>query len=249
MTLAFVHGNPETCAIWEPLLAAMGRSDTVTVSPPGFGAPLPDDFDATSDSYVYWLVRELEKLDGPVDLVGHDWGGGHVMRTVIARPDLVNRWCIDIAGCFDPDYTWHDMASLWQKEGEGEAVVAMMSNGSVETRTESFIALGMTPEAARSCAEAAANPEMGRAILGLYRSAIQPRMTEFGNQMLPSMSAGRSLVLIASEDTYTGGQRMAERTARRWGSEVAVLEGLGHWWMMQDPERSAAALNRFFNVA
>jgi pimeloyl-ACP methyl ester carboxylesterase len=246
MTLAFVHGNPETAAIWGPLLKAMGRDDTVTLSPPGFGAPLPEGFDPTSDSYVHWLVGELEKFGEPVDLVGHDWGGGHVMRTVIARPDLVNRWCIDIAGCFDPEYVWHDMAQLWQKEGEGEAVIAMMSEGPIETRTEGFIALGMTPEAARSCAEAAATPEMGRAILGLYRSAVQPRMTEFGNQMEPSMSAGRSLVLLGADDTYTGGELMARRTAERWGSEVAILKGLGHWWMMQDPARAAAALNAFF---
>jgi pimeloyl-ACP methyl ester carboxylesterase len=246
MTLAFVHGNPETAAIWGPLLKAMGRDDTVTLSPPGFGAPLPEGFDPTSDSYVHWLVGELEKLEGPVDLVGHDWGGGHVMRTVIAQPDLVNRWCIDIAGCFDPEYVWHDMAQLWQKEGEGEAVIAMMSEGPIETRTERFVALGMTPEAARSCAEAAATPEMGRAILGLYRSAVQPRMTEFGNQMEPSISAGRSLVLLGADDTYTGGELLARRTAARWGSEVVILEGLGHWWMMQDPARAAAALNAFF---
>jgi pimeloyl-ACP methyl ester carboxylesterase len=246
MTIAFVHGNPETAAIWSPLLEAMGRVDALTLSPPGFGASLPDGFDPTSDSYAHWLVGELEKLEGPVDLVGHDWGGGHVMRAVIARPDLVKRWCIDIAGCFDPEYQWHDMALLWQKEGEGEAVIAMMAEGPIETRTEGFVALGMTPEAARSCAEAAATPEMGRAILGLYRSAIQPRMTEFGNQMQPSMSVGRSLVLIATEDTYTGGELMARHTAERWGSEVAVLEGLGHWWMLQDPTRSAAALNKFF---
>jgi len=25
-----------------------------------------------------------------------------------------------------------------------------------------------------------------------------------------------------------------------------VLEGLGHWWMLQDPQRGAAALSRFF---
>jgi pimeloyl-ACP methyl ester carboxylesterase len=249
MTIAFVHGNPETAAIWQPLLTAMDRNDTVTLSPPGFGAPLPEGFDPTSDSYVHWLVTELEKFDGPIDLVGHDWGGGHVMRAVIARPDLVNRWCIDIAGCFDPEYVWHDMAQLWQKDGEGEAVVAMMSEGPIDQRTEGFVALGMSSEAARSCAEAAATPEMGRAILGLYRSAIQPRMTEFGNQMLPSMSAGRSLVLIATDDTYTGGEVLARRTAQRWGSEVAVLEGLGHWWMMQDPVRSAIALHNFFNAS
>ncbi len=246
MTIAFVHGVPETTAIWEPLIQAMGRGDTVLLSPPGFGAPLPDGFDPTSDSYAHWLVDELEKLDGPVDLVGHDWGGGHVMRAVTARPDLVNRWCIDIAGCFDPAYVWHDMALLWQTEGDGEAVIAGMAGTPMESQIEGFIALGMTPDAARSCAEAAATPEMGRAILRLYRSAIQPLMTAFGDSMQPHMSAGRSLVIVATEDHYTGGQAMASQTARRWDSEIAVLEGLGHWWMMQDPKRSADVLRTFF---
>jgi pimeloyl-ACP methyl ester carboxylesterase len=246
MSIVFVHGVPETTAIWGPLFQALGRTDTIALTPPGFGATLPNDFDPTSDSYAHWLVGELEKLDGPVDLVGHDWGGGHVMRAVIARPDLVNRWCIDIAGCFDPAYVWHDMAQLWQTQGEGEAVIAGMAETPMETRVEGFISLGMTPEAAGSCAEAAATPDMGRAILALYRSATQPSMTEFGNQMQPSMSAGRSLVIIATEDHYTGGEGLARQTAQRWGSEIAVLEGLGHWWMLQDPKQAAETLAAFF---
>ena len=246
MSIVFVHGNPETASIWTPLLAAMGREDALTLSPPGFGAALPDDFDATSDSYARRLVDQLEKLDTPADLVGHDWGGGHVVRAVTQRPDLVNRWCIDIAGCFDPEYVWHDMAQVWQTAGDGEAAVTAMAATPLEIRVEGFQGLGMTPEAAQSCAEAAAKPEMGRAILALYRSAVQPRMTEFGSQMRASMSAGRSLVLIANEDHYTGGAAMARRTAVLWGSDVAVLEGLGHWWMLQDPQRAAAVLNNFF---
>jgi pimeloyl-ACP methyl ester carboxylesterase len=246
MTIVFVHGVPETVAIWGPLFQAMGRDDAVALSPPGFGEPLPDNFDPTSDSYAYWLVSELEKFEGPVDLVGHDWGGGHVMRSVIARPDLVNRWCIDIAGCFDPSYVWHDMALLWQTEGDGEAIISGMAETPLESRVEGFIALGMTPDAARSCAEAAATPDMGQAILSLYRSAVQPRMTEFGNQMQPHMSAGRSLVIIATDDHYTGGELLASQTAQRWGSAVAMLEGLGHWWMMQDPKRAADVLTNFF---
>jgi predicted alpha/beta hydrolase family esterase len=87
---------------------------------------------------------------------------------------------------------------------------------------------------------------MGRCILALYRSAAQPRMNEFGSSMEPSMSAGRSLVVIATEDHYTGGEAMARRVAQRWGSDVAVLEGLGHWWMLQDPVRGAEMLRSFF---
>src|SRR5690348_17445976 len=54
------------------------------------------------------------------DLIGHDWGGGHVARLAAARPDLVRSWAMDIAGTFDPAYVWHDLAQVWQTEGAGE---------------------------------------------------------------------------------------------------------------------------------
>lgn len=55
MTVVLVHGNPETNAIWGPLVDALGREDVVQLSPPGFGAPLPDDFSATYLAYRDWL--------------------------------------------------------------------------------------------------------------------------------------------------------------------------------------------------
>ncbi len=48
----FVHGNPETAAIWGPLLAELQHPDTVTLSPPGFGAPAPDSFGATAQRFA-----------------------------------------------------------------------------------------------------------------------------------------------------------------------------------------------------
>jgi pimeloyl-ACP methyl ester carboxylesterase len=41
MTVVLVHGNPETEALWAPLVDQLGRDDLVRLSPPGFGAPLP----------------------------------------------------------------------------------------------------------------------------------------------------------------------------------------------------------------
>jgi pimeloyl-ACP methyl ester carboxylesterase len=76
MTVVFVHGNPETDAVWQPLIGELRRDDVVCLSPPGFGAPVPDGFGATYLEYRDWLVGELERFDDPVDLVGHDWGGG-----------------------------------------------------------------------------------------------------------------------------------------------------------------------------
>ena len=120
MTVVLVHGNPETAAIWGPLVDVLGREDVVRLSPPGFGAPLPDDFPATYLAYRDWLEAELEAIGDPVDLVGHDWGGGHVVNVVMHRPELVRSWASDIVGVFDADYVWHDMAQVWQTAGAGE---------------------------------------------------------------------------------------------------------------------------------
>src|SRR5580700_5450136 len=43
VTVVLVHGNPETDAIWGPLVDVLGHEDVVRLSPPGFGSPLPDD--------------------------------------------------------------------------------------------------------------------------------------------------------------------------------------------------------------
>jgi len=240
----FVHGNPETSAIWGPLLAALQIPEAVTLSPPGFGAPVADGFGATADEYVAWLASELEREGGQVDLVGHDWGGGHVMRIAIERPDLIRSWAMDIAGCFAPDYVWHDLAQVWQTPGAGEDAVAGIASLPVADRASVFESLGMTPEIAAAVASAS-DETMGRCILSLYRSAAQPAMARLGDG-LGAAAARPGLVIIPTEDEYTGGEARARWSAQRAKAEVAVLPGLGHWWMIQDPAAGAAALRRFW---
>jgi pimeloyl-ACP methyl ester carboxylesterase len=246
VTLVLVHGNPEAAAIWDDLRAALGRDDVVALSPPGFGAPTPPGFGATMAEYADWLVAELEHLArrrGPLDVFGHDWGGGHVAGVAVRRPDLLRSWGFDIAGCVHPDYVWHELAQVWQTPGEGEAAVAGMASAPVDGRAAAYAGMGMTPEAARACAEAF-DDEMARCILALYRSARQPAMAELGRR-LEAAERRPALVVVPSDDQYTGGPALARETAARIGAVVAPLDGLGHWWMMQDPARGAAAIRQF----
>jgi pimeloyl-ACP methyl ester carboxylesterase len=244
VTVVLVHGNPETDALWGPLVDALERRDVVRLSPPGFGAPLDDGFAATYLAYRDWLEEELEGIDGPVDLVGHDWGGGHVMNVVMHRPELVRSWASDAVGLFDADYVWHDLAQVWQTAGEGEQLVETMLGGTVETRAEQMTALGIPLDIATSIA-AAQGPEMGRAILALYRSARQPAMTEAG-RALENAAARPGLSLLATDDPYIGPAEHRRRAADRAGARTGVLDQLGHWWMVQDPARGAAALTAFW---
>ncbi|MHA0285674.1 alpha/beta fold hydrolase [Mycobacterium sp. C3-094] len=244
MTAVFVHGNPETSAIWGPLLAVLGRDDVVLLSPPGFGAPLPDGFGATFVEYRDWLESELSSIDGPIDLVGHDWGGGHVVNLVMHRPELVRSWVSDVVGLFDPEYVWHDMAQVWQTPGAGEESLDAMLGGDLSARTDLMMSLGIPADIAAQIAEHQ-NADMGRAILALYRSAAQPAMAEAGRE-LARAAARPGLSLLATDDAFIGAHDNRRRAAERAGARTEVLEGLGHWWMVQDPHRGAQALNDFW---
>jgi pimeloyl-ACP methyl ester carboxylesterase len=247
MTLVLVHGNPETAALWGPLVDALGRDDrddVVRLSPPGFGSPLPEGFGATHLEYRDWLEAELERIDGPIDLLGHDWGGGHVVNAMMHRPELVRSWASDAVGLFDPDYVWHDLAQVWQTAGDGEELVQTMTAGTVADRAERMHALGIPMDIATQMGQAQGE-EMGRAILALYRSAAQPVLAEAGRS-LPNASARPGLSLLATEDHYVGSDELRRRAANRAGAQTAVLDGLGHWWMVEEPDRGAEALNRFW---
>ena len=243
MTIVLVHGNPETAAIWDDLVPHLRDDDVVRLSPPGFGSAIPSGFDCSTDAYRDWLAGELTKSPQPIDLVGHDWGGGHVMRIAIEHPGLIRSWTSDILGCFDTDYVWHDMARAWQTAHIGEQAVAQMLSLPAEDRVHRYESLGMTSAIARKVV-AGANADMGRAILALYRSAAQPVMRDLGER-LPRATVKPGLALIATEDSYCGGEALARRSAERAGAKVAVLKGAGHWWMCQQPKQAADVINAF----
>jgi pimeloyl-ACP methyl ester carboxylesterase len=242
MTIVLVHGNPETEAIWDDLAPHL-RDEIVRLSPPGFGAAIPSGFDCSIGAYRDWLAGELKKLAKPIDLVGHDWGGGHVIGIAIDHPGLIRSWTVDILGIFDGDYVWHELARVWQTAEIGEQAVAQMVSMPAEVRAKQYEGLGMTPAIAEKVA-AGANEDMGRAILALYRSAAQPVMRDLGTR-LPRAAAKPGLMLIATEDHYCGGETLARRSAERAGAKVAVLQGAGHWWMCQQPKQGADAINAF----
>ncbi len=243
MPRAFVHGNPETPAIWQALfdaLSARGETELVALAPPGFGAPLPAGFAPTQTGYRDWLIEQLEGLGGDVDLVGHDWGAGHVYGVAAERPDLLRSWAADCAGLAHPEYVWHDAAQAWQTPEVGEQTIAAMFGLSAEERAATWVSMGIRDDVAAALAEAQ-DETMGRCILALYRSAAQPAMADLGRRLIAA-ERRPGLVLIATDDHYAGTIEMAEHMAGELGAATATLEGLGHWWMFDGADAAADAL-------
>ncbi len=247
--VVLVHGNPETSAIWGALTDALierGRPEIIALSPPGFGAAVPADFDPTMDNYAEWLVGELETIcagGGEIDVLGHDWGAGHVYGALARRPDLVRTWAADIAGVLHHGYVWHEMAQSWQTPDVGEQVIEAMTSASDDDKVALFVGLGLPTDMASELA-AGLDAEMGRCVLRLYRTGAQPAVGDIGDR-LAAMDLPPGLVIDAELDPYIA-SHLSKEIAGRLDAEVLSIADRGHWWMANDVDGIADSLIAFW---
>lgn len=233
-----LHGVPDTPAMWQPLLDALGVTDAPVLSPalPGFGVPLPAGFDATKEDYVDWAIGEVERAfaaAGPVDLVGHDWGALITVRVASLRPELLASWTIANAAPH-PDYRWHRTARLWQTPLVGEIVQWSIRPAAL---ARSLAAQGLPDALARHEAEAV-DATMKSAILKLYRSARS--VSAEWDAAIDNMPA-RGLVFWGDQDPYVP-TWIGEALASRTGARFARQDGVGHWSIVERADALAAEL-------
>lgn len=235
MPAVFVHGVPETSAVWEPLAAHLERDDVALLQMPGFGCALPAGFEPTMHRYADWLATELEDFD-EVDLVTHDWGALLALRVLAGNPANVRSWATD-AGDLGADFRWHAAARTWQTPGDGEAMIDGMVGASQGDRIALLMAIGV-PEADALAMAEALDATMGAAILTLYRSAV-----DIGNEWGPGIDdiSSRGLVIASMQDPFRAPDR-ARRLADRTGADLVELPDSGHFWMLDQPKRGAQIL-------
>ncbi|MGH7305022.1 MAG: alpha/beta fold hydrolase [Candidatus Rokuibacteriota bacterium] len=224
MPAVLVHGVPDTPRVWRALVERLRRDDVVTPSLPGFGCGIPAGFDCSKEAYTDWLLAELRRVQGPIDLVGHDWGGLLVVRAVSLEPTLVRTWAAGAAP-LDAEYEWHKAAKLWQTPGVGEQVMEQLTPDVLVT---ALVAAGV-PDADATSAAAHVDPTMKRSILALYRSAVRVG-AEWQGEL--GRVPPRGLVLWGEHDPYVApvyGSRLASRT----GARFVAFPGCSHWWQLE----------------
>ena len=236
MPAVFVHGVPDTARVWHKVIRHLARKDVVTVSLPGFDSPLPAGFEPTKERYVDWLLGELRKIRGPIDLVGHDWGALLVLRSVSLQPEIARTWAAGAAP-IDPDYVWHPGAQMWQTPEIGEQVMAATTP---ETMADGLVGAGITPEDA---AETGSHIDdtMKQCILRLYRSAVNVGV-EWKDGLKAITAPG--VVFWGDRDVFVSpefGVRMAQSTRARLANYDC-----GHWWQLERPAEVAAELEKLW---
>ncbi|MBA2283011.1 MAG: alpha/beta hydrolase [Acidimicrobiia bacterium] len=238
--IIFLHGVPETAAVWDGVRLAIER-ESVALALPGFGNPRPEGFGATMDEYVDWILSKLNDIADPIDLVGHDWGAAFTYRIATAFGHRLHSWAADIGNIVHPSYEWHDIAKLWQTPGEGEAFVAGQAEAPPEERAPLFEAMGVPPDKALQMAEAS-DATMGGCILDLYRSATPNPHHHWGPW---AATTAPGLVLNPTDDPV-GDATMAAEVATALGARFELLDGAGHFWPYQAPAQAAELLESFW---
>lgn len=239
MVAVFVHGVPETAAVWDGVRSALGRDDTIALALPGFASELPAGFTPDKESYAHWLAGELAAIHaqtGPIDLVGHDWGSLLVQRVASLQPELLRSWAAG-SGPVDSEYTWHETAQSWQTPELGEQVMAMM--------TPEILGVALVGELGPAAPEFASHIDdrMKACILTLYRSAVNVG-AEWQSAVDALGSRVPALVLWGSDDSYAPVE-FGRRLAARVGGRFEALP-CGHFWPVLVPELAARHLESFW---
>jgi pimeloyl-ACP methyl ester carboxylesterase len=244
VTTVFVHGLPETGRVWDSLRKALG-GESVALDLPGFGVPRPDWFSGTKDAYAEWLAGALARIDGPVDLVGHDVGALLVLRVATAFDVPLRSFAVDVAPIFHPSFAWPERVHRLQTPGVGEDLLRAMREADPEDAdsTAARLASAGMPIDEATAMGAAHDETMSRCILDFYRSAAPNVAADWWPDVSgPTRAPGLVLLLPDPPDE----ERMSLDVARRLGAQTTRLDGLGHCWMAQAPEVVAAVLRQFW---
>ena len=241
----FLHGVPDSPAIWRPLLAALALGDTPASAPslPGFTAPLPAGFVPTKESYAAWAIVEVERMfamHGPVDIIGHDWGALIAQRVAMLRPDLIRSWVASNA-VIDPEYRGHRVARLWNTPVLGEIVMALSRPAAL---ARGLAENGVPADIAEEEASQWRRKDKRRAILKLYRSAKGLNFEHDWARDLHRLPTNGALIWGVN-DPYVD-LSVAQRFAKDQGTLLTIIEGTGHWAIAERPEAVAAALQFFW---
>ncbi len=238
----FLHGVPDTPAMWEPLIAELGLDSALYRAPalPGFVTPAPQDFRATKEAYVDWYIAEIETAvaaSGPVDLIGHDWGALITVRAASLRPELVNSWCVANA-LPHPDYQWHRMARMWQTPLLGELVMLLTRK---EALCKALHAAGLPADlASREASHWTSH--MRNSILKLYRSA-RTAGTDWSAEV--SNLPARGLVFWGEDDPYVP-TWVAEKFCAHTGATLERQSQTGHWSVVERADALAQRLKQLW---
>ena len=237
--IVFLHGNPDTHAVWSSTVAKLTGMRCIAPDLPGFGATrAPEDFDFSLESqgeFVRGLVSALE-LDR-FHLVVHDVGGPYGLAFASLHPARLQSLTI-FNTIFSPDYRWHAWARVWRTRGLGELSLKILNRPLFvrELRRGS-------PTMPREYADFAydeINDHSKRMVLRWYRAMNPEVWLGWDTRLRATTAQVPTQVLWGDLDPF-----IQPRFAEGFGGTVRHVSDRGHWLMVEHPEFAATEIGTF----
>jgi pimeloyl-ACP methyl ester carboxylesterase len=235
--VVLLHGNPGSSEDWLDLLPRIAEfARVIAPDMPGYGkADRPEAFDYTVPGYARHLTGILEQLGVKrAHLVLHDFGGPWGMQWAADHGAQVASLTLLNVGVV-PGFKWHKFARVWRTPIFGELLQL--------TATRPLFHLLVNadnpkpfpkPFLDRMFDDSDASSK--RAVLKLYRatSDLSGMTIGFGERLKPLRLP--ALVIWGDGDKYLP-VRFAHTQAQYFDAQVHILPNVGHWPMIDEPER------------
>jgi pimeloyl-ACP methyl ester carboxylesterase len=240
--VVFVHGNPGPKEHWSDLLERTGAfARALAPDMPGFGAAdKPETFDYSVAGYARHLGGVLDELKvRRAHLVLHDLGGPWGLAWAVSQPDRFASVTLIDTGVLI-DYQWHRYARVWRTPIVGELFQRSAS------RPAFRLLIGReNPGLSRQTLDGiydAFRPSR-RVVLQVYRATPEEVL---GAPTGPLHALDRpALVIWGTDDRYLPVRQAGHQHRAFPSAQVELLQGNGHWALLEDPERVASLVIPF----
>lgn len=244
-SVLLLHGNPDSSAMWDGIAKALApRFRCIAPDLPGFGrSAVPARYDRSLQGMAEFVeaFRGAAAIQGPLDLVAHDFGGPFALAWAIRHPDAVRRIVV-INTIFFSDYRWHFWAEIWRTPAVGELSMALMNRFMFGRELRRGSGRTLDQDHVRRT-WAFVSPAMKNEVLALYRATDPSSFRDWENRLLQLTARKPTLVIWGDRDPY-----IPSRYAERFGaSEVVHLPDVGHWPPVEVPHETTQLIARFLS--
>jgi pimeloyl-ACP methyl ester carboxylesterase len=235
--VVFLHGNPDSHTVWSGVAARLaGKFRCIAPDLPGFGrTSLPAEFSYSLFEQAGWVKGVFDALELPrAHLVIHDVGG--VFGCAFAADHGDRLLSLTIGNTlFFPDYKWHFWARVWRTRGLGELSWTLLNRPLFRRELRRG-----SPHISREYADHAYvgfTKSVHRAVLRWYRAMDPSVFAGWDKKYEDAVARLPHGVIWGDRDPF-----IPARFAERFGKNVQHFPDLGHWWMVEDPEAGARAI-------
>jgi pimeloyl-ACP methyl ester carboxylesterase len=243
--VVMLHGSPGSADDWADLLPRLGElTRTVALDLPGFAeADKPRDFEYTPNSYATYFAAALNELGiARAHLVMNDIGGLGLFWAS-AHPQAFASAVLINSGQY-VGYRWHLIAQLHRLPFAGQLVAF---TGGIGFRAAMRLFEPRLPKEAVKRWRPNYDWGTRRAMLRFYRTSP----IALFERIVPDLRRldRPALVLWGARDRFVPVEQ-AERQRESFPSaDVRVLDGLGHYPHVEDPQTVAEAVVPFVRTA